>query len=247
MFEVSFRAQHDCPFVRFSAKHPEVRVVHWCSNKTDVLEVGFPDAETLDKMEPDLQELLSWGGGKILKKSFCGGDLQMVVKTCCCHKISPSIAGVVQEHSFLGIPPIIYRGGWEERRVIGLRESDYRKMFQDLSLMGKVEILQKKIVPETSIRDAFVISLSSVFLGLTEKQINSFLKALDYGYYDLPKKVTAEEIARKNGVPRTTYEEHMRKAESKILRAVAPYLRIYASRAPEPGVDPEHSRTLDPI
>jgi predicted DNA-binding protein (UPF0251 family) len=43
--------------------------------------------------------------------------------------------------------------------------------------------------------------------------------------------MTAEEIATKNGVPRTTFEEHLRKAESKVLRAIAPYVRMYASKA----------------
>jgi hypothetical protein len=60
------------------------------------------------------------------------------------------------------------------------------------------------------------------------------LSALDYGYYQVPKRLTAEEIARKQRVPRTTYEEHVRKAESKILRAMAPYMRIYASSGSGP-------------
>jgi len=42
-------------------------------------------------------------------------------------------------------------------------------------------------------------------------------------------RVVFEEIARKHRVPRTTYEEHVRKAESKIFRAMAPYIRLYAS------------------
>jgi hypothetical protein len=79
-----------------------------------------------------------------------------------------------------------------------------------------------------------VISLSSVFSELTQKQVNALLSALDYGYYQVPKRLTAEEIARKQRVPRTTYEEHVRKAESKILRAMAPYMRIYASSGPGP-------------
>jgi hypothetical protein len=46
-------------------------------------------------------------------------------------------------------------------------------------------------------------------------------------------------IAEKHKVPRTTYEEHLRKAESKILRAIAPYVRMYASDASVPGQAPE--------
>jgi len=55
------------------------------------------------------------------------------------------------------------------------------------------------------------------------------MAALDNGYYEVPKKMTAEEIARKYGVPRTTYEEHIRESKSKIFRAIFPYIGMYAS------------------
>jgi len=65
---------------------------------------------------------------------------------------------------------------------------------------------------------------------LTDKQVNSLLAAIEYGYYQIPKKVTTEEIASKHNVPRTTFEEHLRKAESKTLLAMAPYIRMFAAR-----------------
>jgi len=234
MFEVSFRVQHACPYVRFSLKHPEVRIVEWCNYKTDVLEIECSDIETFTRIGNDLQDLLSWGGGKVLKKNFSERNLQVIVKTCRDRKISPSISSVLERNSCLEIPPITYYGGWEEHRIVAFRENDYKKVFQTLSDLGQVEILQKKVLAEKTIRDSFVISLSSAFSELTQKQVDALLAALDYGYYQVPKRVTAEEIARKRRVPRTTHEEHVRKAESKILRAMAPYLRMYASSAPEP-------------
>jgi len=231
MFEVSFRVQHECPYVRFSTKHAKVRMVEWCNNKTDVLEIECPDIETFSKIERDLHELLCWRGGKVLKKTFYERDLQVITKTCCDSKISPSISGVIEKNCFLEIPPIVYYDGWEEHRVMGFREGDYKKMFQELNDMGPIEILQKKVVSGKSIRDTFVISLNKAFSELTDKQVHALIAALDNGYYDVPKKKTAEEIARKYGVPRTTYEEHVRKAESKIFRAIAPYIGMYASSA----------------
>jgi len=230
MFEVSFRVRHECPYVQFSMKHPEVKILEWCNLSTDVLEIACPDIETFTKIGPDLHDLLSWKGGKVLKENFLERNLQVIVKTCRDSRIRPSISGVVQKNSFLEIPPIVYHDGWEERRVIGFREADYKRLFRGLSSLGPVEILQKKVLAERSIRDTFVISLSSVFSELTEKQLEALQVALEYGYYQVPKKATAEEIARKHRVPRTTYEEHVRKAESKVFRAMAPYIRMYASK-----------------
>lgn len=230
MFEVSFRVQHECPYVRFSQKHPEIRFVEWCNYKTDVIEIACPDIETFARIERDLHDLVTWGGSKVLKKDFFERNLQVIVKTCSGSKIMPSVSRILEKNSWLEIPPTVYHGGWEEHKVVGFRESDYKKLFQALSDLGRLEILHKRIMPEKSIRDAFVISLGSVFSDLTERQLNALLAALDYGYYQVPKRLTAEEIARKNNVPRTTFEEHVRKAESKILRAMTPYIKMYASK-----------------
>lgn len=242
MFEVHFKVQHECPYVKFSTKHPEVRIVEWCNNRTDVLEIECPDIETFSKIERDLQDLVCWKGGKILKKTFYERNLQVITKTCCDNKISPSISGVIQKNSFLEIPPIVYHGGWEGHRVIGFREGDYKKLFQELEDMGPIKIMEKKVVAGKSIHDTFVISLSSAFSKLTEKQVDALMAALDNGYYEVPKKKTAEEIARKYGVPRTTYEEHVRKAESKIFRAIAPYIGMYASSTRLPAHAPRATK-----
>ncbi len=233
MFEVAFRVQHECPYTRFTVKHPEVRMTEWCNNRIHVMEVDVPDIETFTRIDPDLNELLLWKGGRILKKNFLAGNLQLIIKSCRCSKIKPSVSDIVEKNSCLMIHPEVYYGGWEEYRVVGFRESDYKKMFQELDEIGQVRIIQKRVAPEKSIRDTFVVSLNSVFSQLTEKQVNSLIAALEAGYYQIPKKVTTTQIAGRNKVPRTTYEEHLRKAESKVLQSIAPYVRLYTS-----GVNP---------
>jgi hypothetical protein len=66
---------------------------------------------------------------------------------------------------------------------------------------------------------------------MTAKQAESLLVAVDSGYYSVPRKTRFDDIARRMGTPRTTYEEHVRKAESKVINSVAPYLSIYFGRA----------------
>ena len=229
MFEVAFKIQHDCPYTRFTVKHPEVRITEWCNNRIHVMEADVPDIETFTRIEPDLNELLLWKGGRILKKNFLTGNLQLIVKSCRCGKMRLNISDIVERNSCLMIPPEVFYGGWEEYRVVGFRDSDYKKMFQELERIGQVRIVQKRVASEKSIRDTFVVSLNGVFSQLTEKQVNSLIAALEAGYYQIPKKVTTTEIASRSRVPRTTYEEHLRKAESKVLQAIAPYVRLYTS------------------
>jgi hypothetical protein len=209
-------------------RHPEVRIAEWCNRRTDVLEVYIQDIETLTRIEPDLCKLLHWKGAKILKRTCGERNIQVITKTCRDTRISTTVSGVIMRNSCLAIPPVVYSGGWETHRVIGFREGDYKKLFQELSKLGPVEILSKNLSVEKSIQDTFVISLGSVFSTLTDKQIQAIAIALDSSYYNVPRKVTTNEIAKKLGVPRTTYEEHLRKAETKILHALAPFIGLRA-------------------
>lgn len=152
MFEVSFKIQHDCPYTRFSMKHPDIRIVEWCNNKVHVMEIECPDIETFAGIEGDLNDLLVWKGGKILKKSFLKGDLQVILKTCRCGKISPNVSDIIERNSALLMEPEVYYGGWEEYTVIGFRDGDYKKLFEELGELGPVQILKKQIANEKSLR-----------------------------------------------------------------------------------------------
>ncbi len=50
--------------------------------------------------------------------------------------------------------------------------------------------------------------------------------AVENGYYQVPKRVTAEEMGTRLKSPMTTYEEHPRKAEGKVIRSTAPYVSM---------------------
>jgi len=72
------------------------------------LEVDCPDIETFTSVEKDINELLLWKGGKVLKKNFLDRNLQLIVKTFRCGKISPNITEIVSKHSFLSMPPEMF-------------------------------------------------------------------------------------------------------------------------------------------
>ena len=59
-----------------------------------------------------------------------------------------------------------------------------------------------------------------VFGELTELQRDAVLAAFREGYYEYPRKTSVKKLARKRQAPRTTFLEHLRKAESKIMPSV---------------------------
>ena len=87
-------------------------------------------------------------------------------------------------------------------------------------LLSRVRVEEKLLLEELERR------------GVATKVIDDreLVFALENGYYQVPKKVTTEEIASKLKLPRTTYEEHLRKAEGKVLRSMAPYISLSPAR-----------------
>jgi predicted DNA binding protein len=55
---------------------------------------------------------------------------------------------------------------------------------------------------------------------LTDRQLEVFQKAVELGYYEIPRRTTHEEIADRLECAPSTVDEHLRKAESRVLRTL---------------------------
>ena len=224
-YEIVFKVQHDCPFNDLSRQFPSVVFSHWCNNEKDILEVSYDRLELYDEVQQGIQNLTKKLGVRITKKVFTDSDQQLFLGHCACTHFK-SVCPVIEKNHCLDLQPTIYRDGWEWYRVIAFSERDIKKLFRELGTFCNVEIVSRTAKDSGAIRDRLIISASSLIGNLTDKQLQALSLALGCGYYRVPKKATTTQIANQIGVPRTTYEEHLRKAESKILTTVAPYLQM---------------------
>jgi predicted DNA binding protein len=55
---------------------------------------------------------------------------------------------------------------------------------------------------------------------LTEKQRTVLSSAFDNGYYDMPRRIDSKELAEKLDLRSSTFIEHRRKAERRLLASV---------------------------
>jgi predicted DNA binding protein len=60
----------------------------------------------------------------------------------------------------------------------------------------------------------------SMLNQLTQKQREVLIAAYKFGYYDIPRKITSEELAKKLGLVDSTVVEHLRKAEQRLITHV---------------------------
>src|SRR5207249_1067961 len=72
---------------------------------------------------------------------------------------------------------------------------------------------------------------SPLFLPkLTEKQARALLAAYEAGYYEFPRKATTEQVSLSLGIARSTFEQHLNRAEHHVVRAMLPMVRVRTGR-----------------
>jgi HTH DNA binding domain len=70
----------------------------------------------------------------------------------------------------------------------------------------------------------------SVIGGLTEQQRKALLSAYASGYYQVPRKVTLDTLARRDNVNKSTFAEHLLKAENRVISRVLEDENVSESR-----------------
>ncbi len=230
MFELFLRIQHNCPNNNLSQKYPDARISVWCNSGTDILEVDAGGLESFEGLQRELSDQCKNYRSRIISKTYCQNKFQLVARTCTCRAGdgTTSTGPIIERHNFMEVPPTILMGGWEHYRLVGFDDADLKGLLRDLDKIGTTEVLHKKSKSEGMTDDSFLMSLSSLFGQLTEKQIKALVSAVESGYYEIPKRITADDLAQRFGQPRSTFQEHIRKAESKVVLAMAPYMMMYA-------------------
>ncbi len=91
--------------------------------------------------------------------------------------------------------------------VVG-EDGELRKLMGLIDKIGTVK--EMHVQPASFHRD-------DMLANLTERQREIVVAAQRNGYYDYPRRINAEELAKKVGVSKATVVEHLRKAEGRLM------------------------------
>ncbi|MCX6803070.1 MAG: helix-turn-helix domain-containing protein [Candidatus Diapherotrites archaeon] len=102
--------------------------------------------------------------------------------------------------------PTEMKCGYDVHSIVTTDFKNIKSVLRELEEIGEIKVTKiGEVSPE--IKKDF----------LTEKQENALKMAIAQNYYSWPRGVTLDSLAKKNKMKRRAYQEHLRKAESKIL------------------------------
>ena len=233
MFDVSLKLDHTLPFCGLSKEFPSASIQRWCNLQVDILEFESPREEEAARLEPALRQMLKPLGARLIRFNRYSPRSMEAVVGCRCATDNSTVA-MIEWAGCIPVMPVSYHGGIEYCRLLAFTKEALSGAISSLSKVAKVAIESKSVVARESARGAITVPVDEFLGSLTKKQLSAFIAAMQMGYYGMPKRATIEEIASKQGMKRSTYEEHLRKAELKILQSVRPYARLaYVTKGEE--------------
>ncbi|WP_123538420.1 helix-turn-helix domain-containing protein [Halosimplex salinum] len=219
LYEASIRVKHECPYREISERHPDLTIREWPLSDCQVLEITS-EATPTDELLEDISQI-----GTILHETEDDDGYHVVTQSCLC-SLDASIIDRFENHNCLYQSPTIYRQGWEHYTVVAFDDADIRELLGDLRADRDIELLSKTSISDTQIPHSMLAPASHLFENITDRQLAALQLALERGYYKQPRKTSLRELADQTAVARSTYEEHLRKAENKLLTNAGQFLRL---------------------
>jgi predicted DNA binding protein len=221
LFEVVFRARYQNPFGLITKDHPSAKIFQWCNDEYDIMELVLQKQEDYGEIREDFTKSV-----EIIDEIHNGGNTHVITRMCACGGPG-TVQHYLNDPTLLLIPPIAYEEGWEHLRLIAFKHENVKKLLAKLKEDGfEVEILRKKPF-DGYIASSLTLTTDALFSGLTDKQVDALLTAFAQGYFRFPRGTDLQTIASKEKISRTTFLEHLKKAENKIITALIPHIQLF--------------------
>lgn len=120
--------------------------------------------------------------------------------------------------------PAIWSNGHERYTCVVRDRDGLAALLKAAASLGPTQVTREMEVDAGDL--GVSVPLSTLVEGFTERQLAALRLAVDRGYYEMPRRTSTDALAKVSGVSRTTFDEHLRKAERV---AVARYAGLVAN------------------
>lgn len=229
LFEVVLKVTFDSFFTDLSRRFPSAKIFIWCNRENDVIEVIVKNPEEYPLV---MEQIRASNILDVVEESSDNHSLYLNIHKCHCMNEN-TIVRHIGTLDLLNIFPNLIENGWVYHRLIVFKHEDLGELLQRLEKWGWVYKILRKVPFNGFIASSLTLNADALFSDLTEKQTDALLTAHRNGYYKLPRKADIQTIAAKTRVPRTTFQEHLKKAENKLVTALVPYVQLFNHASPE--------------
>ncbi len=130
------------------------------------------------------------------------------------HPVDRAFHTLFFDRSIVFIGSTITKAGFQYWTVAALKKQPLLDLFNRVKSLGP----KRATVELLSLREGNVnVFAQAVLSNLTPLQLQALQLAVQHGYYSFPRKISLEELARKIGIPRTTLQSHLRRAERTVI------------------------------
>ncbi len=221
--EIQIKARTNSPIHRLTEEYPSLRIWMWCNFVQDVYEIESESPEGLRDAVAEFRGIYH-----VLDETEISSNIRLITQNCVCSK-ETTVHDNIQELEILNLMPIFYARGYEYYRLIAFRHEALAELFDRLTEQGfQIEIQEK--APFNGMVSDSLVTMNSLVSDLTEKQVDAIVAAYNSGYYQTPRRVNVQTIADREGVPRTTLQEHLNKAENKLISSIIPQIQLYTRK-----------------
>ncbi|ELY59335.1 helix-turn-helix domain-containing protein [Natronococcus jeotgali] len=215
MYEATFSIADSGSYTK-PTKDADCRIELWCNDHSDLLYVSGTE----------IGPLLSQIRTDIGIEAEIHRDREAVVITESClkqHEVA-YIEQYLRMFNCLLLPPLRYENGEKQCRILALESKSLTDLYTELvSDDFSIDVRAKHKI-SMPVQSTPLLTLDDVLPELTERQREVLTLAVEYGYYDLPRETTTKAIAEEVEVSRRTVEDHLRRAERKLLTSLVSYL-----------------------
>ena len=205
------RVHHPCPYCDISVEFPRTLLLLWCDNRRDVFLVSAPDELERRRVVSALRAsfharclLVDGRDALVMVPDFEWAD-------------PPSVTGLARKVGVWVLHPVVYFDGKETYRFLAPRKLELNRLVSRMRRLGEVELLSVSDRQRLdSVRDLPEASVH-FFEGLTDRQARSLVAAYEGGLFDVPARTRWNEIAQRQGLSRSTFGEHLRKGQLRLL------------------------------
>jgi len=214
MYQSTLRIDNQSLYADITARN-DVYIEMWCNHYCDLIYMSGPN---IDVSLDTFQETIG-----IRESITRENEAVLITKTCLREDHNNLLDGYLRSYQCISLPPLKYSDGSLHARVLALSEDQLSDFYHDIRNDHHVTVKSKREL-ESIAPNIPILMPGSVLPTLSDGQQRALSLAVEEGYYEIPRGATTGEIADNMGVSRRTFEEHLRRAENKILKNMMQYL-----------------------